>query len=218
MSTPIRFVIYTAIFLLIGAVIYFFAFWRPNANRVEQLHIEIDAARAELMLAAQRDEIHPQVRADAERLREEHNREQSNWEYISQDWENNYGRFMPEVFDDDEMRHRIHNIVYPHAGAFHVEFLYSQPLGMMRYNESSPNGPPEGVWLTPVDVNFSVNFNGLVEILRGFANAGIDNRILEYDLTRHYEQWNVRLRLEILTQRPAYHRYNGDYAVYSYDD
>ena len=218
MSSPVKFVVYTAIFLVVGAVIYFFAFLQPNGNRIEQLRLDIEAARAELEIASQRDDIHPQLQTDVYRLREELSQEQSAWEHASQEWTDNYARFLPEVFDDGDMWQRIHHIVYPHSDVFHVDFLYSQPLGVMRYSDNNPNGPPEGIWLTPVDVTFLTGYEGLIAILTGFANAGIDNRVIEYTLSRQNELWDVRLRLDILTQTSHSHRYNGDYTVYPYEN
>ena len=217
MSSMVKFAVFTGVFLLVGAIIYFFAFLRPNAGRAEQLRLDIEAARAELVVAAQRDEIHPQLRADVDRMREELNQEQNTWEHVSQNWINNYARFLPETFDDNYMWHRIHRIVYPHSNELSIDFLHSQPLGAMRYDDNNPNGPPEGIWLTPIDVVFSTSYEGLLEILNGFAHEGIDNRVLDYNLSRQHELWNVRLRLDILTQTPSPHRYNGDYTVYSYE-
>jgi len=218
MSSAVKFVVYTAIFLLVGAVIYFFAFWQPNARRVEQLHIDINNAQAELALAVQRDEIHPQQRALVDRLHEELSHEQSNWERVSQEWNDNYGRFLPDTFDEEDIRQRIIRIINHYGDGLHLEFMYSQPIGVMRYNDNSQGGPPEGIWLTTIDIVFSATYDGFVSILSGFAHEGIDNRIISYNMYRQYDMWNVRLRLDVLTQTPNAHRYNGDYIVYSFDD
>ena len=218
MSSTVKFAMYTGIFLLVGAVIYFFAFWRPNSSRAEQLTLDIEAARAELTVAAQRDEIHPQLRSDVDRMREELNQEQSTWEHVSHQWIYNYARFLPDVFDDGDIWYRIHRIVSPHSEVLTIEFDYSEGLGAMRYNDSNPNGPPEGIWLTPVSVGFITSYEGLIAILNDFAHEGIDNRVIEYTLNRQYDRWNVQLRLDILTQTPPPHRYNGDYTVYSHED
>ena len=206
-------VIYTAIFLAVGAAIYFFAFWRPNVSRVEQLRREIDGARIELVMAAQRDEARPQLQYDIERLDDELNHAQSDWDRISNVWLNEYLRFMPDIFSDADTMERVYHIIAPHAHNLHIDLLYSQPLSEMNHDEANQNGLAEGVWLTPANISFVTGYDGLMAILNGFAHQEIDNRIVEYTLTRQGDQWQVAMRLDVLTQMTPPHRNNGGYIV-----
>ena len=210
----ITFVIYTAIFLVVGGLIYFFAFFRPNTNRVEQLNRDIATARAELAAASQIDGMVPELQRDIERLGHELDQAQSEWDNISHEWQNNHMRFLPEVFDEWDIRERIDRIAMPHSFGLHVEFLYSQPLGAMS-NNGNPDGLMEGVWLTPVNISFAASYEGLVAILQGFAHEGIDNRVVEYTLTRNWDQWDVVMRLDVLTQMPHPYMNSGNYISYS---
>ena len=208
-----RLAIYGAAFLVLVSALYFFAFFRPNQRRIEQLHIDIAAANVELSAAVLRSEFYPQRMLEFAQLMDELERQEAGWYGVLQLWQQDYLRFMPETVDDADITHRIQQIVSPHAGHVDVQFLYSQPLGVMNYSENNPNGPPEGVWLTPIYVSFSVGHSGLLEILRTFASSGIDNRVIAYELNRNGDMWNALLRLDILTQTPSPHRFNGEYVV-----
>ncbi|MCL2378189.1 MAG: hypothetical protein FWC77_03585 [Defluviitaleaceae bacterium] len=207
MRTIVSFMVYLLIFLLLGGVIYFFAFWRPQGNRVEQLNQEIYDARAELAVAISRDEMSPELLYEVERLGHELSQAQSDWESVYRDWQYNYVSFLPEVFNEADMRERIYRIATPHSHSLNVYFQYSQPFGVR--SNSYPYGLPEGIWLTPVNVSFTAGFEGIMAILYGFANEGIDNRIVEYTLSRNGDQWEVGMRLDILTQFPQPYRYNA---------
>ena len=214
-SSLVRFIVYTAGFLLVGAIIYFFVFLRPNANRIEALEQEIAAAHIELDAAIVRGEMHPQLRLDVDRLSGELDSEESAFERVQEMWQNGYVRFLPATFDDADMRQRIERIAGPYSEGLNIDFHYSQPMSVMNYNENNPAGLPEGVWLTPVDVSFYADYNGTIAILNGFAHEGIDNRIVEYSLNRQGNGWHVFLRIDMLTQTPSPHRFNGNYVVYS---
>ena len=206
MSAPVKFAIYTAVFLLLGAAIYFFAIWRPNARRTQQLHYDIAIAQAELELAPQRAVAHANLYAALQRYQEEFQQEQYNYDHVHQIWTDHFARFLPVSLTEDEMRQRIHHTVDPYGHGLSIEFAASQPLGLMRYS-TNPNGLPQGIWLTPITIDFTTNYDGLVAILAGFAQEGIDNRVINYTLTRHDYHWNVRLRLDVLTQKPMEHMY-----------
>ena len=208
-----RFLVYTVGFLLAGALIYFFAFWRPNANRVEQLERDIASARITLADAAQWGERLPQLEANLALLSEQLNQEQSAWEYVSMEWQNDYGRFLPEIFDEASIRQRIEYIVNPYSSFMDVSFHYSQPMGAMSYNDNNPYGPPEGIWMTPINVAFAADYNGIMAILNGFAHEGFDNRIVAFNLARQGNLWLVAMRLDILSRTPSPSGYNGDYII-----
>ncbi|MCL2572610.1 MAG: hypothetical protein FWE11_09425 [Defluviitaleaceae bacterium] len=210
-SSLIKFVIYLAAILVIGAVIYVFAFLRPNAARIEALERDIVAAQAGLIVAQQRDEMHPQLLQDVERLFRELEQEEGAWTHAREAWAADYLRFLPEVFDDGMMQHHISMIVAPHGEGLDIQFGHSQPIGTMHYNE---NNVPEGIWLTSVDISFTADYDGLISILNGFAHEGMDNRIISYSLTREGNRWNVHLRLDVLTQMPSPYRHNGNYSVH----
>ena len=206
-SSLVRVLIFTALFLVVGAVIYVFVFLRPNANRIEALEHEIEDARAELVAAQQRDYLRPQLYFDIERLNDELLFEQGAYANMGQVWQDGYQRFLLPFFDDAEMYQRIQRIVTPYGEGLHVDFPYSQPLSMMRYTD--PGGLPVGIWMTPVNITFSATYDGLISIMTAFANEGIDNRIIEYSIARQSDRWQVNIRLDVLSQTPPHNRYNG---------
>ena len=201
-TTIISFVIYTLIFAAVGGIIYFFAFWRPHGNRVLNLNRDIHYAQAELVQAALRDEMSPVVIEAVMHLGEELARAQNDWDYVNRNWQYDYLRFLPETFNELEMRERIYRIATSQSHNLQVHFQHSQPFGTMHQSYYNPYGPPEGLWLTPVDVAFTASYEGLVAILNGFAHEGIDNRIVEYTLQRQGDQLEVVIRLDILTRGP----------------
>ena len=207
----INFAIYTAIFLVVGGIIYFFAFFRPNSNRVAQLNRDIAAANAELVMAAQSEGIIPQLRSDIERLGHELEQIQRTWDNVSQEWHNSHLQFLPEVFDEMDITERINRIVAPFSHSLHIYFQYSRPFGTMSY--SSPYSLPEMIWLTPVTVSFIAAYGNIIEILSGFAHEWIDNRIVEFTLNRFGDEWEVVMRLDVLTQTPHPYRHNGYFNV-----
>lgn len=212
-TSIITFAVYTLIFLVIGMAVYFFAFWRPHRNRVDQLNQDIYIARAELVTASQRDDMSPELQQDIERLHYELAQVQRELEYVNRDWQYDHLRFLPEVFNELEMRERIYRITTSNSYNLSVYFLYSQPLGVMNYNDYSPNGLPEGIWVTPVNVSFSSDYDGLMAILNGFAHEGLDNRIVDYTIQRQGDQWSIFMRLDILTRTPQPYRYSSYYNV-----
>ena len=198
MSSSIgRFIMYTVIFLVVGFAVYFFAFMRPNARRVEALNHEIVAAQNELAAAALRDLVHPQLVAYVDQAADDLSREQENFDHVNREWVNEYARFMPEFVNADDLTQRIQRITTPHNAEIQVQ--ESQPLGTMVYDENSSTNQP-GLWLTPIHINLTVDYSELVQILDGFANEGIDNRITSYTLHRNGDLWDVWLRLDVLTQ------------------
>ena len=207
-----RIAVYTLLFLLLGAVLYFFAFWRPNVNRIEQLNREIRAAQIGLEEASRRGAYHSQLLLDVARLNSELYHEERAYERANNEWNSGYLHFLPTFFDDADIMQRVSRIVSPYSERLDVDFMYSQPLGTMRYNEGYHNGLPEGVWLTPVNVSFFTNYDGIIAILNGFAHEGIDARVVDYSLSRQGNMWDVSVQLDILTQTPSY-RHNGDYEV-----
>ena len=212
-SSLVSFAAYLAVILVVGAAIYFFAFLRPNANRIEALERDIEAARIELVDAASRDELYEHLSEDLRRLQAEREYVEGTYRSITDEWRNHYEGFLPYTFDEWDISHRIESIVRPHSDTLNVEFSYSVPLSTMHYNEDNPEGLPEGIWLTPVNVTFLADNNGLNSVLDGFAHAGIDNRIINYTLNRYSNAWNVTIRLDILTQTPHPYRFNGNYVV-----
>ena len=207
MKPIVQFAIYTAVFLVLGAVIYVFAFLRPNANRIVELERDIVEAREELISAALRDEYHPQLQLDLQRLTDALGNESSSYNHTRQLWDDNFEQFLPEIFDESNMRNMIERIVNPHANMSNIDIGYSQPLGMMHHDEDSPNGLPLGIWQTTITITFATHYDGLIAILHGFANEGVDNRIISYTLERHGDMWNAILQLEVLTQTPHPYRH-----------
>jgi len=202
-TTIVSFAIYSLIFVVLGAAVYFFAFWRPHNNRIEQLNNEIAAARVELVNAILRDELSPELTGDIERLNNELEQVRSNWEHVNSDWQHNYLNFLPEAFNELDMRERIYRIATPHSHSLSVYFLDSQPFGVMSHSSDNPYGPQEGIWITSATISFTATYDGLLAILSGFVYEGIDNRIVEYSLTRsNGDQWNIILRLDLLTLAP----------------
>jgi len=203
----ITFAIYTLIFLAVGALIYFFAFWRPNRNRADQLNRDIEAALTEQVMAASREEMMPQLLNDIERLGHELGQAQSDWEHVSRAWQYEHLRFIPEVFNELDIRERIYRITTSHSHSLQVYFQYSQPLGVMNYSYGNPDSLPNGIWLTPVIISFTADYESFIAILNGFAHEWIDNRIVDYSMYRQGSQWAVEMRLDVLTQTPQPDRY-----------
>ena len=201
MTSVSKFFLFAVIFLMIGAVIYFFAFWRPNTRRVEQLRRDIIAAEAALEAAIQVEEMIDQTDFDEERYLHEYSQAQAALMQAAQDWNNRFAPFMPEVFYEWDIRYRIDNIVRPHAETLNITIPDSQLLGALTQDDN-PEIPQDGVWLTPISLNFITGTEGLTAILYGFANEGIDNRILEYNIFRQDNAWNVTMQLDILTRTP----------------
>jgi len=199
MKTIVSFLIYLLIFVVIGGAIYFFAFWRPNTNRVYQLNRDIYEARAELEIVSQLGDMIPQLREDIERLGQELSQAQGDWYSIDQVWQENYLRFLPESFNELAIRERIYSITTSRSHNLNVTFQDSQPFP---YNSQNHNNPSAGIWLTPVIINFTASYDDLVSLLNSLAHEELDNRIVQYSLTRQGDQWNVQLRLDILTQAP----------------
>jgi len=210
-TTIVTFAIYALIFLVIGAAVYFFAFWRPNGNRVEQLNRDIYTARSQLATAAHRDEMYPELRYDIDRLGRELYQVQRDGGYVSRDWQYQHLRFLPETFNELDIRERIYRVATYYSHNLNVNFQYSQPLGVMNYNYNSPYDLPQGIWVTPIDISFTASYDGIMAILNGFAHEEIDNRIVDYTLHRNGDQWNVVLRMDVLTQTPQPYRYNREY-------
>lgn len=207
MKPIVQFAIYTAVFLVLGAVIYVFAFFRPNANRIVGLEQSIIEAREELVVAAQRDEYHPTLQHNLQRLSETLAQERGTYYSIRPLWDNYFAEFLPETFDESDIRNRIERIVNPHANMSSVDIGYSQPLGVMHHDEDSPNGLPLGIWQTTITITFATHYDGLMTILNDFIHEGIDNRIVTYSLERHGDMWNAIVELEVLTQTPQPYRH-----------
>ena len=216
MKSPfVQFAIYTAIFLALGAVIYVFAFYRPNVARIEDLQLRILQEEDNLENARWRDERHPELRLELDNLETTLSIEEEAYFEMRDAWNNYYRPFLPDTFDDGEIRQRIERVVQPHSEGLHIhDFPYSQPESRMTYDEYNPYAPPRGIWLTPVTIAFRTDYHGLIAIMNGFAQEDMDNRIITYSLSRYGEHWNVTMQLDILTQTPHPDRYNGDYYVY----
>jgi len=207
------FAIYAIGFLLLGAVLYIFAFYRPNANRIETLNQNIAAAEIELVRAAERDEMHPYLHMYLEELRTTLDQEEGNYNHMTSLWENQFLYFIPHEFYEEDIRRRIDGIVHPNVENLHVEIFYSQPLTSMSHNDQNSNGLPRGIWKTPVGVNFFSTYEGLTNVLTNFANADFDNRIVSYNFERDGDRLRVTLYVDILTQTPPRYRFNGDYVL-----
>lgn len=205
MRTIVAFVIYVAIFLVVGGAIYFFLFFRPNTNRVGQLNQDMAAAHTELALARERESLNPQRLEDLERMGHELEQAQREWDNISREWHHEHLLFLPEVFDDHDIMERINRIAAPYSHNMSVDFLYSRPFGETAYNGDT-DGLHDGIWLTPVNITFTASYNGLISILSGFAHEWVDNRVVEYTMQRNWNQWDVVLRLDVLTQTPHPYR------------
>ncbi|MCL2360422.1 MAG: hypothetical protein FWC73_01250 [Defluviitaleaceae bacterium] len=208
-----RFAIYAIMFLLLGAVIYIFAFFRPNANRIEDLERSIIAAELELINAAARDEMYPILLMELEALNNTLNSEEGQYIDMSNLWAEGFLRFMPDAFYEEDMRRRIDGIVHPNVENLHVEIYYSQPLTTMNHSDQDPYGLPRGIWQTPVGIYFYATYEGLINVLTNFANGDFDNRINGYEIERDGERWRVSLRVDILTQTPPRYRFNGNYIL-----
>jgi len=215
-SSIVQFVIYIAIFLVLGTVIYIFAFFRPNAARIEELHVSIQAEEAELERAIQRDEWHPQLRLYLTDLEETLSQEDSAYFELSNMWYHNYEHFLPDTFDDGEIRGLIERIANQAGvdGLYIANFPFSQPLSRMTYNDNEYSYLPRGIWLTTVTISFNTDYHGLVAILNGFASENIDNRITRYNLERIEGRLSVNMQLDILTLTPHPDRFNGGYVLY----
>jgi len=199
MKTIVSFLIYLLIFVVIGGALYFFAFWRPNANRVYQLNHDIYAARAELDIVYYFEHIIPELQEDIERLSAELYQAQGDWDNVDQVWQSNYLRFLPESFNELAIRERIYSITTSRSHNLNVEFQESQPFP---YNTIHHDNPSTAIWLTPVTISFTANYEDIITILNGFAHEELDNRIIQYSLNRQGDQWQVQMRLDILTQTP----------------
>ncbi|MCL2404196.1 MAG: hypothetical protein FWC92_01485 [Defluviitaleaceae bacterium] len=208
-TTIVSFLIYTLIFLVVGVALYFFVFWRPNNNRVDQLNIDIEAARAELVRAVNRDESSPQLTHDIAQLAYELTQAQSDREHVERIWQYGYLDFLPISLDELDIRERINRIAILHSHSMNVYFHESIPFGAMSHNDDNPDGPADGIWLTPVSISFVASYEGLISILHGFAHEDIDNRIVEYSIDRHGDQLQINLRMDILTLTPHLNSYNG---------
>jgi len=203
MKTLISFVIYALIFLAIGALLYFVLFWRPTQNRVQALNRDIITAQAELIVARDRDDTSAQIQQDIDRLDGEIVHAQSEKEHAYRIWESQYLDFLPDEFNEQDIHMRIGNIIAPHAGSYHIYYVHTMPFGVITHNDNNPNGPPEGIWLTQINVSFSASYNSLIEILSGIAREDIDNRVVEYTLHRNGSLWDVVLRVDMLTRAPG---------------
>jgi len=215
-SSLVQFAIYTVIFLVVGVVLFIFAFLRPNAARIEDLHVRIQAEERELYQAIQRDTWHPQLWLYLTELEETLSQEDDKYFELNNVWYNNFERFLPETFNDGEIRQLIERVMHQaNAEGVHIaDFPYSQPLSRMTYNDNHQGGLPRGIWLTTVSVSFNTDYQGIVAILNGFAQENIDNRVIRYSLDRHGERWSVNMQLDILTQTPHPDRFNGGYLLY----
>ena len=199
-TTIIAFVTYGAIFLLVGALLYFFAFWRPNANRVYQLNQDIEAARANLAAATQMNEMRPQLEDDLSRQRYELYHARGEWERVSQEWQDGYRRFLPDFFNDVDVMDRIIRIVEPHSHNLNIDIHHSRPL--MTPSHTDGYTSQEGLWLTPVHISFTASYDGLITIFYDFAHAGIDNRVVDFSLNRENSWWDVTARIDMLSLAP----------------
>ena len=211
----VKFTVYLLVFLLIGGIIYFFLIWRPGTTQVEELRRSIVAAESELESAHQRALVHPELLAEVDRLSQEFDTAVMHYEWNNHVWQDNFAWFMPEVFDENDMRQRISRLIEPYSSFVTVDIGYSQPLSQVS-DSDNPHGP-EGIWITPINIAFATDTNSVWEILRGFANEGIDNRINYFDMIRQGDLWAMTMQLDVLTQTP--YRHNGDYTLqesYSY--
>ena len=199
-TTIITFVTYAAIFLLVGALLYFFAFWRPNANRVYQLNLDIAAAHTDLAAAAQMNERRPQLEYDLSRQRHELYQARGEWERVSQEWDHGYRRFLPDFFNEVDIMDRAIRIVEPHSHNLNVNIQQSTPLMTPSHNGGYTSA--EGLWLTPVHITFTAGYEGLIAIFNDFAHAGIDNRIVDFSLNRQNNWWDVTARIDVLSLAP----------------
>ena len=198
----IAFATYAAIFLLVGALLYFFAFWRPNAGRVDRLNQDIEAARADLVAASQLNEMRPQLEYDLERVRHELYQAQRDWERVSHNWHDGFQRFLPEAFNGVEIMDRTISIVQPHSHSLDIDIRESQPVMAANHYYGDAGNPLEGLWLTPVYITFTASYDGMIAIFNDFAHAGFDNRIVEFSLNRQNNWWDVTARVDILSRGP----------------
>jgi len=196
MKTIVSFLIYLAIFMVIGGALYFFAFWRPNTNRVYQLNRDIYDARIELDIVSQLDDMIPELLEDIERLGQELYRAQGEWDSVNQIWQNNYLRFLPEPFNELAIRERIYSITTSRSHNLNVNFQESQPFP---YNSFNHDTQAANIWLTPITISFTANYDDIISILSDFAHEELDNRIIQYSLNRQGDQWQVQLRLDVLS-------------------
>ena len=204
MTSVTKFFVCFVIFLVIGAAVYILAFRMPNTRRVEQLRRDIVAAEAALQAAIYVEEMIEQTDFDEERYIQEKAQAELALMQAQQDWDNRFAHFMPEAFYEWEMRPRIENIIQPYAENLNITIHDSRLLGALSDN---PESPQDGIWLTPVGLTFLTGTEGLTAILYGFANESFDNRILEYNIFRQDNAWNVTMQLDILTRTPHQSHY-----------
>jgi len=196
-SALIKFAMYTAIFLVVGILVYFFVFARPNSRRIEELNYEIAAAQDELIRAAGRDAYYPELVLNVAQASEELSREQEAFGQVSHVWNSEYAQYLPESVVHADIYQRVYRITSPHDAT--INTMESQPLGTIVYDEHGTDSQP-GLWLTPVNVSFVVSYESLIQILNSFANEGIDNRVVVYNMNRLGDMWDVSLQLDILTR------------------
>lgn len=202
-SDGVKFTVYLLVFLLIGGVIYFFLMWQPGVAQVEDLRLSVAAAENELESAGQRAIVYPDLRAEVERLAQDLDAAVTQYEWNNQVWQESFAWFMPEVFDEYDMRQRISRLIEPYSSFVTVDIGYSQPLSTMNDGDN-PHGP-EGIWLTPINIAFAADTANVWHILNGFAQEGIDNRIKYYDMIRQGDLWAMTIQLDVLTQTPYRH-------------
>jgi len=217
-----RYLLYTVILLLLGGAVYYFAFWRGHNNRVVQLDQDVVDARNAINTASYRAQQAPQLEHDIYNMHTSLSADLEELNRVTHQWENNYVRFLPSVFDEQHMEQRLRSLIGQHmdAGSVDISFHFSEPHGGMD-REGHPGSTPEGLWRTPIDISFSANYDTIMSILGGFIIMdGVDNRVFNYTVARNGpiggDFWDVWLQLEVLTRMPQPGRYNGDFSTPDY--
>jgi len=206
------FMIYTVVFLVIGALLYVFAFFRPNANRVEDLERRVAAEEQELEAAILRSENHPELHYELEKLRIILEEEEGHYLFMNQVWADRFSPFVPETFEEDSLRWSLEGMLHPNVENLQVEILFSEPLCIT--SDYDAGDLPRGLWMTPIQLSFSATYEDVINVLTALANTNFDNRVIGYSLERDGDRWRVVLRVDVLTETPPPGRFNGEYVTY----
>lgn len=144
---------------VIIAAVWFWVYYQPASNRIEQLEARTEERREDLRVAEQqarqREVGYANLSAEYAEIKEA-------WEVAAAD--------LPVRFKDTEVLRHIQSVVYPHTENLNLSF------------SNSVQRADDELWSTTINLNFETSYWQLLSILDTLVHGDLGNRVINYSL------------------------------------
>jgi hypothetical protein len=145
---------------VLGAALYFWAYYQPASRRMDALRTRIEVKTEQLAADERAARDRELVYAS---ITEEYVELVAQWDIEAQT--------LPEEFNDTRALRHIHRVVYPHTDKIELEF------GISEEREG------DELWSTTVELSFETSYWQFLSILYNLVQDDLGNRIVNYEFT-----------------------------------